>query len=563
MKASWDDHRFFLAIARARSLSDAAVALSVSQPTVSRRLAAMERTLGVRLFNRTRKGYELTAGGAELFETVVRVEQDLLQADRSIQGRDQEISGPLRFTTTDTFINGYLGPSLWAFLRQHRDIGLELVCTQSVLSISRGEADVAVRFTDTPPDTLIGRRLGTVAYGIYGATGEPGDGLQTADEWIGIHNEAFNRLLYGTFLPSTRPKHRVDSMAAMHAMVRAGLGVSILPCYTADLDPGLQRLNPQPMLDAKFDIWLLSHPDVRRTRRLRLFTDFLARQIKSDADLFEGRRPRQAQQSCAAGEQTQDSEGKPMTMKRKDRIRALLKGIETGDPEAVKVVNEAKYIQHNPQTREGSEGLAALFARLAKSNPRVNIVRAFEDGEFVFGHTEYDFSTRRIGFEVFRFEDNYAVEHWDNIQPRQGPNPSGHSMVDGPTEAGDLERTEDNRALVRRFVEDVLIARQIDQLEDYVSTASFTEHNPALSDGIDALRSALEATAETGTDYAKLHRILAEGDFVLSVCEGTRGGVHTSFYDLFHLAGGKIVEHWDTTEAVPPRNEWKNDNGKF
>jgi len=120
-----------------------------------------------------------------------------------------------------------------------------------------------------------------------------------------------------------------------------------------------------------------------------------------------------------------------MTISRKDLIRKLLKGIETGDPEAAAVVSEDRYIQHNPQTHEGGEGLAALFARLSKTNPRVNIVRAFEDGDYVFGHTEYDFSTRRIGFEVFRFEGNHAVEHWDNIQPRKGPNPSGHSMVDG------------------------------------------------------------------------------------------------------------------------------------
>jgi predicted SnoaL-like aldol condensation-catalyzing enzyme len=254
-----------------------------------------------------------------------------------------------------------------------------------------------------------------------------------------------------------------------------------------------------------------------------------------------------------------------MAMKRKDRIRTLLKEIETGDPEAVAVVNEARYIQHNPQTHEGSEGLAALFKRLAKRNPRVNVVRAFEDGDFVFAHTEYDFSSRRIGFEVFRFEEEFAVEHWDNIQPRQGPNPSGHTMVDGPTAAGELERTEENRALVRRFVEDVLVARRFEMLEDCVNASSFIQHNPHLADGLAALRSALEVPSEAaeGTVYQRVHRILAQGNFVLSVSEGARGGVHTSFYDLFRMADGKIVEHWDTIEKVPPREEWKNDNGKF
>ena len=94
-----------------------------------------------------------------------------------------------------------------------------------------------------------------------------------------------------------------------------------------------------------------------------------------------------------------------MTLAKKDQICALLKSSETGDPGSISVVNEAKYIQHSPQTQEGSEGLAALFKRLSKTSPRVNIVRAFEDGDFVFAHTEYDFASSRIGFEIFRFED--------------------------------------------------------------------------------------------------------------------------------------------------------------
>ena len=254
-----------------------------------------------------------------------------------------------------------------------------------------------------------------------------------------------------------------------------------------------------------------------------------------------------------------------MTSERKDRIRALLKGIETGDAAAVAVVNQEKYIQHNPQTHEGSEGLEALFKRLSKTSPRVNIVRAFSDGDHVFAHTEYDFATRRIGFEVFRFEDDMAVEHWDNIQPRRGPNPSGHTMVDGPAEATDLDRTEANRDIVRSFVEDILIERRLQKLDHYVADAPFTQHNPGMADGLPALRSALEATSGEGftIGYDRTHRILAEGSFVLSVSEGTLGGVHSSFYDLFRLAGGKIVEHWDTIEAIPPRSAWKNDNGKF
>lgn len=252
-------------------------------------------------------------------------------------------------------------------------------------------------------------------------------------------------------------------------------------------------------------------------------------------------------------------------MRNKDKIRALLKSIETGDPAPVAFVDEAKYIQHNPQTREGGEGLAALFQRLSKTSPRVNVVRAFEDGDFVFGHTEYDFASHKIGFEVFRFVNGRAVEHWDNIQERQGPNRAGHSMVDGPTEAADHAATEANRALVAAMAQTTLIEGDVGRLSEFIDGPAFVEHNPDLDDDLATLRGHLEATTNgrRRIDYQRLHRVMAEGDFVLSVAEGARDGVHAAFYDLFRLKAGKIVEHWDTVEKVAPRSEWKNDNGKF
>ncbi|MCB1099953.1 MAG: nuclear transport factor 2 family protein [Verrucomicrobiae bacterium] len=247
----------------------------------------------------------------------------------------------------------------------------------------------------------------------------------------------------------------------------------------------------------------------------------------------------------------------------RERIKTLLKGIETGDPAAVTFVNESKYIQHNPLTREGNIGLAELFKRLAKTSPKVEIVRIFEDGDFVFAHTDYDFNVVEVGFEVFRFEDGKAVEHWDNLQSKApSPNPSGHLMIDGPTDITDLDRTELNREFVRLFVDDILINRRFGKLEQYVDPVEYTEHNPHMADGLPALRKELAGSA-TDRSYQTIHRVLAEGNFVLSVCEGSRDGNHASFYDLFRLASGRIVEHWDTTEEVPPRELWKNENGKF
>jgi predicted SnoaL-like aldol condensation-catalyzing enzyme len=250
---------------------------------------------------------------------------------------------------------------------------------------------------------------------------------------------------------------------------------------------------------------------------------------------------------------------------KKELLQTLLKGIESGDPEAATVVNEGKYIQHNPRTAEGSPGLAELFARLAKTNPRVTFVRVFEDGDFAFAHNEYDFDGVEVAFEVFRFEDGKAVEHWDNIQMKQPPNPSGRTMLDGETAITDLNKTENNRELVAAFAQKVLVERRHDLLERFV-TEDLIQHDPEYGDGVAALRASLQALRTESTPqiaYQRVHRVLAEGNFVLCMCEGNRDGLHSGLYDLFRVADGKVVEQWNTVSAIAPRSEWKNDNGKF
>lgn len=249
-----------------------------------------------------------------------------------------------------------------------------------------------------------------------------------------------------------------------------------------------------------------------------------------------------------------------MASNRKKRICALLKGIETGDASSVMVVNQSKYIQHNPQTQEGGEGLAALFKRLSKSNPQVNIIRVFEDGDYVFAHTEYDFDSSNIGFEVFRFEGDQTVEHWDNIQRRQDSTASGHTMVNGPTEVRYLDKTEENRDIVNSFINEVLISDKFDSLERYIDKKCYTEHSPHYTDDLSLFLTALSRGV---LKYKINHRLLAEGDFVLSASEGLVNDVHTAFYDLYRVESGKIVEHWDTNEEIPSRDVWKNNNGKF
>lgn len=192
-------------------------------------------------------------------------------------------------------------------------------------------------------------------------------------------------------------------------------------------------------------------------------------------------------------------------------------------------------------------------------------MRVFQDGDFVFAHTDYNFFGPKIGFDIFRFENGTIVEHWDLLETPANPNPSGRTMIDGPTEATDLERTEANKALVRAFVEDILVNGRMEKLAGYFDGDRFVQHNPQVADGLSGLGAALEAMARQGVTmkYDRIHKILGEGSFVLAVSEGSFGGRPTSFYDLFRIENGKIAEHWDTIETVPPREAWKNANGKF
>ncbi|MCU0868816.1 MAG: nuclear transport factor 2 family protein [Burkholderiales bacterium] len=256
---------------------------------------------------------------------------------------------------------------------------------------------------------------------------------------------------------------------------------------------------------------------------------------------------------------------KPVSV-RKQQVVALLKSIETGDPAPAAVIDPNRYTQHNLAVADGLAGFAAVLAQLPKGSAKVNTVRVFEDGDFVFTHTEYDFFGPKIGFDIFRFDRGRIVEHWDNLQPAAaGPNPSGRTMTDGPTTARDLDRTEANKTLVRRFVEDILVEGRMDRLAGYFDGDRYLQHNPQIPDQLSGLGAALAAMAKQGITlkYDRIHRVLGEGDFVLVVSEGHLGGVHSSFHDLFRVESGRIAEHWDTIEPIPPRSEWKNANGKF
>ncbi len=251
--------------------------------------------------------------------------------------------------------------------------------------------------------------------------------------------------------------------------------------------------------------------------------------------------------------------------KHKEQVTQLLESIESGDPGPVSVINPNKLIQHNLTEADGLAGLGAVLAKLPKGSARVHVVRVFADGDFVFTHTEYDFFGPKIGFDIFRFENDQIVEHWDNLQ--QTPtalNPSGRSMTDGPSQVEHPEQTEANKSFVTSFLNEVIIQGKSDKLGDYLQP-DFHQHNPLEADGISGLGAFLSAQAAAGTPlkFDTVHAVYGEGEFVLSVSEGSFAGAHSAFYDLFRIEQGKIAEHWDTIETILPREQWQNQNGKF
>lgn len=253
-----------------------------------------------------------------------------------------------------------------------------------------------------------------------------------------------------------------------------------------------------------------------------------------------------------------------------EKALALINTFATGDTETAAELLDENYIQHNLAYGTGEEAFIGSVEYLASAEAEttVNNVRAFEDGDYVFLQTVYNFAGagEQVAFDIFRFdEDGEIAEHWDNLAVlAEEANPSGHTQIDGTTEITDLDKTEENRELVENFLYDVMQGNNPDKTADYFDGDTYIQHNTAIADGVSGLNDALAALAEQGIQmiYDETHMVLAQGNFVLAVSEGTYGGEHTSYYDLWRVEDGKIAEHWDVMETIADESEWQNQNGK-
>ena len=282
---SWDDLRLVLAICDAGSLSGAGRTMELSHATVFRRLNLIEQNLGVSLFQRGRTGYQPTLAGEEVAATAREVKTQINKLDRSIVGQDLKPSGTVRLTTLDSLLFGLLSPLLASFQRDYPDISLEVSVSNQLFDLSRREADLAIRPTTAPSETLFGRKVATLNFAVYGARHllpVQGDQISFTDwPWVGADDAMIYPELSDWMSKhelDVRCTYRVDSVLGMFAATCVGQGLAVLPRYLGDAEPKLTRLSDN-LSDLKTDLWMLTHTDLKATARVRTLMNVLGRSI--------------------------------------------------------------------------------------------------------------------------------------------------------------------------------------------------------------------------------------------------------------------------------------------
>ncbi|MEO0574678.1 MAG: nuclear transport factor 2 family protein [Pseudomonadota bacterium] len=255
-----------------------------------------------------------------------------------------------------------------------------------------------------------------------------------------------------------------------------------------------------------------------------------------------------------------------------ENAKALyLEGIRDGNAEAaVKRYTGDRYTQHSTGVADGVAGFLAFFEPFIERNPDrdITIVRGFEDGQYVFVQAYQELNGGKdkwITTDLFDTDANdKIIEHWDVIGSVAATSVSGHSQIDGPTEVTDLEDTEQNKAIVTAFAEDVLKGGHYDRAANYISTHAYTQHNPQIADGIGGFTAYVEQLATQGLalQYDDIFKVVGQGNFAVCYSKMSLGSDQYAVFDIFRLEDGLIVEHWDNMEMILPKEQWGN-SGKF
>jgi len=297
----WNEPRLVLAVTRAGGLTGAAKLLGIDHSTAFRRLHALETQLGVRLFERLPNGsYQATPAGEQMATAAERMEYEVLALDRELAGRDHRLSGKLRVTYSETLAYRALTRHLVAFRRAHPGIVVELTIDNRVLSLSRREADVALRPIRPRESDLWGRKLADVAWTLYAAPayleasgGAPSDVAELARHacigWAATATGIQAADWLAQVAPASAFVYRTNSLVNQLVAAKAGLGVALLPCYLGDGEPDLTRALRAQLAELAGELWIITHVDLKSTARVRAFFDVIGEGLASERELFEGR----------------------------------------------------------------------------------------------------------------------------------------------------------------------------------------------------------------------------------------------------------------------------------
>ena len=244
-----------------------------------------------------------------------------------------------------------------------------------------------------------------------------------------------------------------------------------------------------------------------------------------------------------------------------EKVLAVFEGISNKDADlATRYLDPDRFLQHNPRAANGVEGLKQFIARFPREQLHITVVRAIEDGPYVVTQARGQRSGQNIFFDIFRFEGGLVVEHWAFATADAPPNESGHTQLDGPTEATHLEDTVKNKALVRNYYETIHVSGHHDRIPEYFSGDYCIRHEPGVRDGVKAFEHDLARLVQNRS-IDRIVFVLGQGDFVFIAAKGTVGGEPCAYVDLYRVENDKLVERWGFSEEVPPQEERKNDNG--
>lgn len=286
---NWDDLKLFLVVARMGSISGSAKQLGVQHSTVSRRIRQLEEQLGARLIERKKSGYELTPAGENVKQAAIQMENVALVLDEAVLGKDTDLVGPLQVTAINNMASSILMPMFASYSKLYPQVELRIIVSNSDASLSQREADVAIRLTNTPSETLIGKRIVTVASTIYGSRSYIKKIRKDNRDptWIGVECCNFHKAWTKQICGNQSHNFYSDDTLLTLAAIREGLGVSFLPCFMGDPDPLLVRYC-DPDSAHNLGLWILLHPDLKRTARVVAFRDHMIHSILKERDLFEG-----------------------------------------------------------------------------------------------------------------------------------------------------------------------------------------------------------------------------------------------------------------------------------